>query len=99
VKQEVYTCAERLPLEAFPVPAYGLVDLGSYMMGTVQFSSGCPYLCEFLRHPGALREDRRVKGAEKVLADLDALLAVGNPGSSSSWTTTSSETGGPPARC
>src|SRR5207253_7512063 len=38
---------ERLPLQEFPIPAYHLVPLKNYLMLTLQFSSGCPYLCEF----------------------------------------------------
>src|SRR5919204_5381274 len=36
---------ERLPLQEFPIPAYDLIPLKHYLMLTLQFSSGCPYLC------------------------------------------------------
>ena len=42
---------ERLPLTDFPVPAYHLIPLPRYLMCTLQFSSGCPYLCEFCDIP------------------------------------------------
>src|SRR5262245_2251581 len=42
---------ERLPLADFPRPAYGLVALRQYFLASVQFSSGCPYLCEFCDIP------------------------------------------------
>src|SRR3977135_3563331 len=32
---------ERLPLTDFPIPAYDKVPFGRYLLGTVQFSSGC----------------------------------------------------------
>ena len=38
---------ERLPLPDFPIPAYGLIPLGRYLIGSIQFSSGCPYRCDF----------------------------------------------------
>src|SRR5262249_46358688 len=34
---------ERLALSDFPVPAYQLVQFDQYLLGTLQFSSGCPY--------------------------------------------------------
>src|SRR6266511_6045654 len=42
---------DRLPLQEFPIPAYDLIPLKNYMMLTLQFSSGCPYLCEFCDIP------------------------------------------------
>ena len=46
---------ERLPLQDFPIPAYDLIPLKNYLMLTLQFSSGCPYLLRVLRHPRSLR--------------------------------------------
>jgi len=51
-RQIVKCTKERLPLTAFPIPAYDKVPFGRYLLGTVQFSSGCPYLCEFCDIPG-----------------------------------------------
>ncbi|HJR21142.1 MAG TPA: cobalamin B12-binding domain-containing protein, partial [Dongiaceae bacterium] len=45
--QQRFETADRLPLPDFPIPAYHLIDGGKYMLGSVQFSSGCPYRCEF----------------------------------------------------
>ena len=50
---------ERLPLTEFPVPAYHLAEIERYFLGSVQFSSGCPYRCEFCDIPGALRPQSR----------------------------------------
>ncbi len=43
---------ERLALTEFPIPAYHLAEIGRYFLGSVQFSSGCPYRCEFCDIPG-----------------------------------------------
>src|SRR6202166_202565 len=37
--QVCFTTRERLPLSEFPIPAYDLIPLKSYLVGTVQFSS------------------------------------------------------------
>ncbi|MFB2834707.1 B12-binding domain-containing radical SAM protein [Floridanema evergladense] len=71
---------ERLPLSEFPIPAYDLIDLRNYFMGDIQFSSGCPYRCEFCDIPELYGRDPRIKPPEQVLAELDAMLMVGSPG-------------------
>jgi radical SAM superfamily enzyme YgiQ (UPF0313 family) len=68
---------ERLPLNEFPVPAYRLADLGRYFIGSVQFSSGCPYRCEFCDIPELYGRNPRLKTPEQVVAELDAIVASG----------------------
>jgi radical SAM superfamily enzyme YgiQ (UPF0313 family) len=64
---------ERLPLQEFPIPAYDLIPLKSYLMLTLQFSSGCPYLCEFCDIPNLYGRQPRLKTAQQVTAELDAM--------------------------
>lgn len=79
--QEVYRTEERLPLTDFPVPAYHLLNLRDYFLADVQFSSGCPYRCEFCDIPELYGRNPRLKTPGQVTAELDAMLARGNPGS------------------
>jgi radical SAM superfamily enzyme YgiQ (UPF0313 family) len=67
----------RLPLTDFPLPAYHLIRLPQYFISSVQFSSGCPYSCEFCDIPALYGRNPRLKSAEQVLAELDALVAGG----------------------
>ncbi len=71
---------ERLPLEKFPIPAYHLLNLNQYFIANVQFSSGCPYSCEFCDIPELYGRNPRLKTPQQVLAELDAMLESGNPG-------------------
>jgi len=71
---------ERLPLDAFPLPAYELAELDRYFLGNVQFSSGCPYRCEFCDIPALYGRTPRLKTPQQVTAELDAMLTYGNPG-------------------
>jgi hopanoid C-2 methylase len=64
---------ERLPLQQFPIPAYDLIPLRHYLMLTLQFSSGCPYLCEFCDIPGLYGRQPRLKTPAQVTAELDAM--------------------------
>ncbi len=68
---------ERVPLQDFPVPAYHLAQLNRYFIGNVQFSSGCPYQCEFCDIPALYGRNPRLKTPEQVTKELDAMLAAG----------------------
>ena len=78
--QIVLRTAERVPLTDFPPPAYALIEPRRYFIGSVQFSSGCPYRCEFCDIPALYGRNPRLKTPDQVLAELDTLLARGNPG-------------------
>jgi radical SAM superfamily enzyme YgiQ (UPF0313 family) len=64
---------DRLPLQDFPIPAYDLIPLKNYLMLTLQFSSGCPYLCEFCDIPNLYGRQPRLKTAAQISAELDAM--------------------------
>ncbi|HEY7300753.1 MAG TPA: B12-binding domain-containing radical SAM protein [Xanthobacteraceae bacterium] len=64
---------ERVPLCDFPMPAYHLVRLRRYLMLTVQFSSGCPYRCEFCDIPGLYGRQPRLKTPQQITAELDTM--------------------------
>lgn len=74
-QQVRFTTKDRLPMGNFPIPAYGLIPLGQYLIGSIQFSSGCPYQCEFCDIPGLYGRVPRLKSAEQIIAELDCMLA------------------------
>ena len=77
--QQVFTTKERLPLTEFPQPAYDRIPFGRYLLGTMQFSSGCPYLCEFCDIPGLYGRQPRMKTPQQIVAELDFIFAQPNP--------------------
>jgi radical SAM superfamily enzyme YgiQ (UPF0313 family) len=68
---------DRLPLADFPRPAYPLIRLREYFIASIQFSSGCPYTCEFCDIPALYGRNPRLKTPEQVLGELDDILAGG----------------------
>ncbi|MDB5405332.1 MAG: hypothetical protein JWL84_244 [Rhodospirillales bacterium] len=68
----------RLDLAAFPVPAYHLVELNRYFLANIQFSSGCPYRCEFCDIPALYGRNPRLKTPQQVITELDAIVDRGN---------------------
>lgn len=73
------TC-ERLPFDQFPLPAYHLVNIEEYFLANIQFSSGCPFRCDFCDIPELYGRAPRHKTPEQIVSELDAMLASGNPG-------------------
>lgn len=66
---------ERLALSDFPIPAYEKIGLRRYLLGSLQFSSGCPYRCEFCDIPALYGRQPRLKTPEQIVAELDAIVA------------------------
>lgn len=72
-----FETSERLPLADFPSPAYRLVPLRQYFIASIQFSSGCPYTCEFCDIPALYGRNPRLKTPGQILAELDEIAAAG----------------------
>jgi radical SAM superfamily enzyme YgiQ (UPF0313 family) len=68
---------DRLPLAEFPTPAYDLVALREYFIASVQFSSGCPYTCEFCDIPALYGRNPRLKSPAQIIRELDAIRDSG----------------------
>ncbi len=67
-------------LEASPVPRFDLLDLSRYASLSVQISRGCPFRCEFCDIIEVFGRIPRLKSAEQVLAELEALRRLGGRG-------------------
>ncbi|HUI21123.1 MAG TPA: B12-binding domain-containing radical SAM protein [Methylocella sp.] len=80
-EQIVLKTNSRRNLCDFPVPAYELAEINRYFLGSIQFSSGCPYTCEFCDIPGLYGRVPRLKTPAQVIGELDKLLACGVNGS------------------
>ncbi len=76
-QQIIYRTVERLPMSDFPTPAYHRINVRDYLLGSVQFSSGCPYTCEFCDIPSLYGRNPRLKSPEQVVRELDELADGG----------------------
>lgn len=72
-----YEQAERTDMTTVPTPRYDLLKMRHYLFGSVQFSRGCPYQCEFCDIIVTFGRQPRLKTAEQVVAELEALRASG----------------------
>jgi len=80
-QQVVLKTSDRLDMTRFPIPAYELAELKRYFLGSIQYSSGCPYQCEFCDIPGLYGRNPRLKTPQQITAELDKLLECGIRGS------------------
>src|SRR3984893_17346862 len=63
-----------------PVPRFDLLKLDHYLYIGVQYSRGCPFLCEFCDIIELYGRVPRTKTPAQMLAELDALYALGYRG-------------------
>ena len=72
-----YEQSEKTEMTTVPVPRFDLLPRGRYGTAPVQFSRGCPFLCEFCDIITIFGRRPRVKRPEQIIAELDAVLAQG----------------------
>ena len=72
-----YEQAERTDMATVPVPRLDLLRMRDYAFGSVQFSRGCPFECEFCDIIVTFGRRPRIKTSAQVLAELDAIVAAG----------------------
>src|SRR3569833_1015248 len=80
-QQVVFKSNDRVAMTDFPVPAYELAEISKYFLGSIQYSSGCPYQCEFCDIPGLYGRNPRLKAPEQIIAALAKLRECGVAGS------------------
>jgi radical SAM superfamily enzyme YgiQ (UPF0313 family) len=75
--QPLYRETGTVSLSDSPVPRFDLLKIGRYTTATLQFSRGCPYMCEFCDIIVMFGRKPRHKRVEQVGLELDALRATG----------------------
>ncbi len=70
-----YEQAEKSDMSTVPTPRFDLLKNDQYMFGSIQFSRGCPFQCEFCDIIVTFGRRPRLKTSAQVIAELEALLA------------------------
>ncbi len=68
---------EHPDLSLAPVPRFDLLELSDYASVSIQYSRGCPFLCEFCDIIEIFGRKPRVKPAPQILQELEALRQLG----------------------
>ena len=68
-----YEQSERTDMTQVPTPRFELLRMRKYMFGSVQFSRGCPYQCEFCDIIVTFGRRPRLKTSRQIIAEIEAL--------------------------
>ena len=68
-----YQQSQPTDMTQVPCPRYDLLPSHRYLIGSMQFSRGCPFQCEFCDIIVTFGRRPRLKTSPQVLAELDAL--------------------------
>ncbi len=72
-----YEQAEKTDMTKVPTPRFELLKSEAYAFGSLQFSRGCPFQCEFCDIIVTFGRRPRLKSTEQVIAELDAIHSLG----------------------
>ena len=70
-----YEQAEKTDMTKVPTPRFDLLKMHHYLFGSVQFSRGCPFQCEFCDIIVTFGRRPRLKTSAQFIAELEALRA------------------------
>ncbi len=68
-----YEQLQRTDVTQLPVPRHELLKMSDYAFGSVQFSRGCPFTCEFCDIIVTFGRKPRLKTSRQITAELDCL--------------------------
>jgi len=70
-----YEQLEKSDMAKVPTPRFDLLKMQHYLFGSLQFSRGCPFQCEFCDIIVTFGRRPRIKTSAQILAELDAMNA------------------------
>jgi radical SAM superfamily enzyme YgiQ (UPF0313 family) len=72
-----YEQRERTDMSRVPAPRLDLLSMNRYAFGSVQFSRGCPFTCEFCDIIVTFGRRPRLKTSGQIIAEIEALAGLG----------------------
>jgi radical SAM superfamily enzyme YgiQ (UPF0313 family) len=75
--RRIYSSEEKPDLSLTPIPMWDLINFKHYATMCIQYSRGCPYNCDFCDIIVLNGRIPRLKPAEQLLAELDAVYDRG----------------------
>lgn len=79
-KKGVYVADGMCDMTKSPIPRFDLINFKNYIHVGIQYSRGCPFICEFCDIIELYGRKPRTKTNEQVLAELDTLYKLGYRG-------------------
>lgn len=72
----VYYTPEMADVHQTPIPLWELADMKQYGFAIVQYSRGCPYMCDFCDVTALFGRRPRTKTADQIIAELNSLKNI-----------------------
>jgi radical SAM superfamily enzyme YgiQ (UPF0313 family) len=72
-----YEQIEKTDMTKVPTPRFDLLKMKHYAFGSLQFSRGCPFQCEFCDIIVTFGRRPRIKTSAQVIAELEAIWKAG----------------------
>jgi radical SAM superfamily enzyme YgiQ (UPF0313 family) len=72
-----YEQDQKSDMTKVPVPRFDLLKMNQYAFGSLQFSRGCPFQCEFCDIIVTFGRRPRLKTTEQVVSELEAMRKAG----------------------
>jgi radical SAM superfamily enzyme YgiQ (UPF0313 family) len=72
-----YEQAEKTDMTTVPTPRFDLLKMDRYLFGSLQFSRGCPFQCEFCDIIVTFGRKPRIKNPEQVIVEIEAMHRQG----------------------
>ena len=76
--QHTYLTKEFADVTQSPLPAFELVDMDDYIYSIIQYSRGCPYMCDFCDVTALFGRRPRTKTSEQIIRELEAIDELTN---------------------
>lgn len=71
--QHIYKTDEFADVTQSPVPMFELANMDEYIYSIVQYSRGCPYMCDFCDVTALFGRRPRTKTSQQIIDELEAL--------------------------
>lgn len=71
--KQIYQTDEFADVTESPIPAFELADMDEYLYSIIQYSRGCPYMCDFCDVTALFGRRPRTKTSEQIISELEAL--------------------------
>ncbi len=71
-----YEQEQKTDMSSVPTPRFDLLKMDRYAFGSIQFSRGCPFQCEFCDIIVIYGRKPRIKTHQQIIAELEALFAT-----------------------
>lgn len=71
--QHIYKTDEFADVTQSPIPMFELANMDEYIYSIVQYSRGCPYMCDFCDVTALFGRRPRTKTSQQIIDELEAL--------------------------